>query len=128
MRLNPDCVRDILLTVEEVTCFNRILWYKINENDFPLLLKYSHEELIYHIRQCKLSNLILGVKFYDSGDSASISDLSPYGHKFLADIRSDNIWKHTKSIATKVGSVSLDSLIQISTGVLTQIINKQLGC
>ena len=127
MKLNPDCIRDILLTVEEFTDFTRHLHYRMNENTYPKLSNYSHEEIIYHVRQCSLSNLITKVSYYDAGESIAIQDLSPLGHNFLADIRSDNIWEHTKTIAAKVGSVSLDALIQISTGVLTQIINKQLG-
>ncbi|WP_338630447.1 DUF2513 domain-containing protein [Clostridium baratii] len=127
MKLNPDCIRDILLTVEESTDFIHPLTYKINNNSHEKLSPYSHAEIAYHIRQCNLSNLLHGVNILDAGDIIVIKDLSPKGHQFLADIRSDNIWNNTKSIATKVGSVSLDALIKISTGVLTQMINKQLG-
>lgn len=132
MRLNPDCIRDILLTVEENTDINSSFVYfndkfPCNEqhNDCELLSKYDTEEVLYHIRQCELSDLIVATKWYKD-DSCKIKDLSPQGHNFLANIRSDNIWNNTKKVATKVGSISLDALIKISTSVLTQIINKQL--
>ena len=56
-----------------------------------------------------------------------ISYLSPYGHQFISDIRSDNVWNHVKSLSQKVGSNSLSALIQISSGVITQLIKSQLG-
>lgn len=127
MKLNPDCIRNILLAIEESTDFSHYWEYKINVNSFDKLSSYTHEEIVYHIRQCEFSNLIYKVHYYDGGKNIIIQDLTPNGHNFLADIRSDNIWNHTKSVASTVGSFSLNALIQISTGVLTQIINKQLG-
>lgn len=127
MKLNPDSIRDILLTVEELTDFNHYLEYRINSDVFPKLSKYTHEEIIYHIRQCELSNLIYNVHYYDGGENIIIQDLSPKGHEFLSNVRSDSIWNNTKSIANKLGSISLDVLIKVATSVLTQMINKELG-
>ena len=127
MRLNSDCVRDILLTVEDVVDFDNGLTYEKNSHSFERLLPYPHDELIYHIHQCKLANLIIGVSYYDGGDYLIIQDLSPKGHEFLENIRSENIWNHTKLVAGKVGSYSLNSLTTIATGVLTQLISQQLG-
>lgn len=58
MRLNNDCVRDILLSVEEVCDFNESFRYSKFSNDFERLQPYSHDEIIYHIKQCKLAGLI----------------------------------------------------------------------
>lgn len=127
MKLNPDCIRDILLTVEELTDFNHYLEYRINANSFDKLSSYTHEEIAYHIRQCELSNLIYNVHYYDGGENIIIQDLAPKGHEFLSNIRSDSIWSNTKAVASKIGEISLEALIKISTGILTQMINKQLG-
>ena len=35
------------------------------------------------------------------GDIVEISDLSPSGHEYLANIRSDNIWNKTKKLLVK---------------------------
>ena len=126
MKLNPDCIRDILLTVEELTDFNHYLEYRINSDVFPKLSKYTHEEIIYHIRQCDKSFLILKVNYYDAGDCITIQDLSPKGHEFLANIRSDNIWNNTKAISKKIGSCSLEALTNIASTVVTQLINQVL--
>lgn len=128
MRLNPDCIRDILLTVEELVDIRHYLEYRKNEeNPFPRLSQYSHDEISYHINQCNLSGFIIDTHFYDIDKTIVIGDLSPKGHEFLANIRSNTVWNNTKSIANKVGSISLDVLIKVSTGILTQMINKQLG-
>ena len=127
MQLNPDCIRDILLSVESVTDFSHSFTYKKDTDINDYLKKYSHEEIIYHIRQCSMSNFITNVHYYDCGETISITDLSPSGHEFLSNIRSDTVWKSTKSIAGKIGSYSIDVLTKIAVGVLTQLINKQLN-
>ncbi|NFL75523.1 DUF2513 domain-containing protein [Clostridium sporogenes] len=121
MRLNPDCIRDILLTVEESTGFNSTMYYP---DDYELLSKYSNNEVLYHIKQCELSELITEVSwFIDS--ACAIHDLSPEGHKFLADIRSDTTWNKTKEISKKVGSSSISALKEIATAVITELIKSQ---
>ena len=117
MKLNPDCVRDILLTVEETSSFNRYTCYSVDDMNFDRLRKYSHEEIIYHIKQCNESHLISGVQSYDCGDEINIQDLTPSGHQFLANIRSETNWQKTKEIANKSGSVALNILETISRGI-----------
>lgn len=121
MKLNPDCIRDILLTVEENTGYETNMRYP---EDYPLLSSYSQEEIFYHIKQCELSDLLTKVHWFIGGE-CMIIDLSPQGHKFLADIRSDSTWNKTKEISKKVGSSSLDTLKKIATSVVTEIIKSQ---
>lgn len=127
MKLNPDCIRDILLTVEEVTDFDTRLVYIMSDNQFSKLQKYTHQEIIYHIRQAEESDLIMGVSYPDSGEMCIICDLSPFGHEFLANIRKDNIWNNIKSISKQIGSTSLNALVQISSNVITEIIKAQFN-
>lgn len=127
MKLNPDCVRDILLEVEESTDYHSDFDYNLKEPCPSRLRKYSHEEILYHVNQCQLSDLILGVHHYDGGNHITIADLSPDGHKFLEHVRQDNIWNGTKRVAEKIGSRSLDVLIQISSNVITELIKAQFG-
>lgn len=126
MRLNSDCVRDILLAVETECDYHHAMNYnKDDDNNNSLLQKYSHDELIYHIKQCELSKLILNVHYYGEANLISIGDLSPEGHKFLSNIREDNIWNGVKSVAKKVGSTSLSALTQIASNVITELIKAQ---
>ena len=122
MKLNPDCVRDILFVVEEYSTYsNDVSEDKLYENLIP---KYSQEEILYHVRQCEHSGLFLKVQHYFGG--FSIQDLSPYGHQFINDIRQDTNWNRTKDIAKNVGSFSLDVLKDISSQVITNLISNQL--
>ena len=47
MKLNPDCVRDILFVVEEYSTYsNDVSEGKLYEKLVP---KYSQEEILYHV-------------------------------------------------------------------------------
>lgn len=127
MKLNPDCIRDILLVIEEKTSYSNSWDWDFDKFDEPTLNAYSQEEIMYHILQCKKAGLIDGCEFYCGYDAGTISDLSPSGHQFLADIRSESVWNKTKDISQNIGSNSLDVLKQISAGVLTALIQSYLG-
>ena len=87
--------------------------------------RFSKNLLQNIVRQCEHSGLFLKVVHYFGG--FSIEDLSPYGHRFINDIRQDNNWSKTKEIAKSVGSFSLDVLKDISSHVITNLISNQLG-
>lgn len=125
MKLNPDCIRDILLLVEETTSLDYSL--DITLEELPeSLYHYSPEEVAYHVKQCELSNLLIVRSWYLDGD-CSISYLTPEGHRFLSDIRKDTNWNKTIEIAKNIGSDSIDVLKQISTGVISALIQSHLG-
>lgn len=96
MKLNPDCIRDILIASEDVITFNTWYYYE-NNRPSSLSEKYSHDEIIYHIRQARDAGLITTGPFYDAGASVHITDITPVGHEFLANIRIDTVWKKLKS-------------------------------
>lgn len=126
MRLNPDCVRDILFVVEELSDGQHGIDFDFHKpTEYERLSGYTNDELRYHIRQCDMSGYFTPVSWYLSGDCA-IFDLSPKGHQFISDIRSDSVWNSVKSKATKIGAFSLNALAQIATGVVTELINAQL--
>lgn len=125
MRLNPDCIRDILFSVEERSDFNKFMQYVPSQNhdSFPRFKNYSSDEVLYHIKQCELSGLII-VSNWGLAPMVLIKDLSPEGHEFLANIRADNNWNKTKEAAKKVGSESLSVLSQIAAQVISNLIPK----
>ena len=125
MRLNPDCVRDILLVVEAETTATHRSAYPSEEFN-ALDEKYSPEVVLYHVIQC----LEYGY-FRDAEDLGQmgilIPDLSPSGHEFLANIRKDTVWNGVKDVAEKVGATSLTALTQIASNVISEIIKAQFG-
>ncbi len=125
MILNPDCIRDILICVEKNTDLQHM--FSLSPDNLPDELNhYTGNEVMYHIKQAELSNLLSVTSWYLNG-GCSIHYLLPEGHQFLSDIREDNNWNKTKDIAKSVGSNSLDSLKQIATGVITALIQSKLG-
>ncbi|MCT6857334.1 MAG: DUF2513 domain-containing protein, partial [Bombilactobacillus mellis] len=73
-----------------------------------------------------MSNLITKVTWTKDPDFF-FSDLTPEGHKFINDIRNEQNWKKTKSVAKSIGSFSIDALKSIASEVVTTAINKLLG-
>lgn len=126
MKLNPDCIRDILLTIEEVATSDSFFQYVERDHEYQRLKDYTHDELLYHFRQCDLAGLIVAYQPYDCGHSVDIADLSPAGHEFLANIRSESVWGKTKEISKKLGVGSLRSLAEIAVSVVTEIVKAYL--
>lgn len=127
MKLNPNCIRDILIAVEENTGYHVYLSYPKEIGNCPSLNSYEDVEIRYHIYQCYKSGLIELHGKEDLGGNIGINDLTPEGHAFLANIRSDTVWKNVKEISAKVGSSSLTALTQIATGVISTVIKSHLG-
>lgn len=126
MKLNPDCIRDILLTIEAKTSLNSSIRFdpeRIPES----VSQYSSEEVLYHVKQCELSGFFGGETFWFLNGGCMVQYLSPNGHQFLADIRSDNNWNKTKDIAKTVGSESISAIKDIASGVIAALIQKQIG-
>ena len=126
MKLNPDCIRDILLYAESNTDLKNMVC--LSPADIPdELSAYAPNEIMYHIKQCELSGLFgEKVSWYISGN-CMIRYLSPSGHKFLSDIRSENAWSKTKQIACYIGANSIDTIKQIAAGVITSLIQSRLN-
>ncbi len=125
MKLNPDCIRDVLLYVEENTSLKKHVTIT-EQTSHDLLNKYTYDEISYHVRQCELSGYFERTT-HDITGNCSISYLSPVGHQFLSNIRSDSVWHNVKEVSKKVGSNSLQAISQIASAVITAIIQNQLG-
>lgn len=117
MVLDIACIRGILLTLESVCDFDTPWNYEEDTFESEYLAEYSHREIIYHIRQCEQSGLIQGVYYYDIGSSITICDLTPLGHEFLANIRTDSIWK---KVLSKAAGASLPIVLEIAKVLATQ--------
>ncbi len=126
MKLNPDCIRDILIDIEETTTINASWWYD-SHNPSTRLISYDRFEIAYHARYCYEANLIKDFSIGGDSESVYALDLTPNGHDFLSNIRENNIWNGVKTVAEKIGSSSLDALIQISSNVVTELIKAHFG-
>ena len=121
MRLNPDCIRDILLETEtgSFRIMSSLRHKETPFSDYEFLNKYSFDEVSYHLNLCELMNF---VKLSKALGYTDVIDLNPEGHFFLADIRDSNIWNKTKSTASELGLSSLNALKDISVNVVSALI------
>ena len=126
MEMNPEIVRALLKTIEEWSDVSGTLEFSRSAlPGYRLLEEYSLDEVLYHLKKCSEAGFL--VNYHPFVDSATVDDLHYSGHQFLANIHDDNIWSGVKGISAKVGSKSLDALIQIASNVVTELIKAQFG-
>ena len=130
MQLNHDCIRDILLCVEECTDYTHFAHFHfvgdaqtyeylgaqlhVPEYQAALDTKYTNGTVLYHIRYCSDAGLL---NAEPHGRDYFVSDLTAYGHEYLASIRDPERWVKTTSIASQVRSFSLDVIKSIAGGL-----------
>ena len=141
MRLNLDCVRDILICVEENADYRRgIEFYDsyspdadipelnggIPKYNLPLFEKYGDKTTLYHVRYCLKGNLL---EFDDRSIEPyiGISDLTPNGHAMLNDIRDQKVFERAKSVALSIGLASLPSIQQIISRLANDLIHSHFA-
>lgn len=126
MHLNPDCVRDILLTVE-ANDFGNTLFPSSLAKALP---SYTEDEINYACLKLSEGNLLNVVTMKSIGMThpaiCRIEEITFAGHEFLDNIKSDNVWCKTKQVAKGIGSFSLQTLKDISTSVVTELIKSHL--
>lgn len=111
MKLNSECIRGLLLSIEEICDFDTLWEYQQDDFESEFLAEYTHDEILYHIRQAEKAKLIEDVHYYNGGSHATIRDLTPKGHEFLANIRNDSIWK---KVISKAPDASLPVLFELA--------------
>lgn len=141
MRLNLDCVRDVLFCVEEHVGLRKFCSFidvdsgafaVLGENppvpphQVELLRTYENDELFYHVRYCVDAGLVYHLENSPSSQIV-VTDLTPKGHEFLANIRSNENWNKTKAIGSKIGAFGLDMASKIAEGVATALLKQHLN-
>lgn len=127
MRLNPDCIRDLLFSIEEESTSCSIISSK-NLSNSEKLKKYSEEEILYHLQQLNWSGYIIAPNKCRCIDGTFLlQDLSPAGHEFISNIRKDTNWNKVKKISKDIGSETLSSLKTIAENVISTAITTSMG-
>lgn len=115
MKLNKDCIRDLLLYLENTLNYNS----KITINNLSLA-SYSVEELMYTADRLIEAEYINANICWNTTSTHVIvvNSISYQGHQFLDTIRDNIIWKETKSKSSKLASVSLPILQEIASSFI----------
>lgn len=114
MKLNPDCVRDVLLALESILEVNddgildqNITFFHLRQ--CKMLESYSDAEILYTIEKLCQGGFINPVTD-DSEDGFSFTfygthGITYQGHEFLGTIRPQKIWDEIKLILKKNGYI-----------------------
>ena len=125
MKLDIECVRDVLLEFEQLPLGAHTVY------SFPnALAKYGIDNVDYTIAKLTEANYISAeVTRLTNGtyDFYGIYDITFEGHQFLEKIRDNKIWSKTKKVASNVGSRALDVIAQIASTTISEIINRQFN-
>lgn len=137
MKLNPDCIRDIMLFCEKncyvvaddsrkKAAFHTLDIYELHKLEpFP---KYTIAELMYHTVQLSESDyLVTDFAFLPDGEDNCLQILhiyyvTPKGHEFIGTIKENKLWGATLKIIKGIGSVSLSIIETVAHGVTSAAI------
>lgn len=122
MRLNHECVRDLLLYIEENLDYNDEL--EINKLQ---LKNYSLEELLYtaqRLAEADYINCDNSIQIDDDYPIIIVDSISYKGHQFLDTIRDNQVWDKTKKVLSVLKSVSIEITSETASKVINHIIDK----
>lgn len=148
MKLNPDCIRDIMMfcvdhtcvldeyrdVKKESVCFARFHVLHVDQMaKTEQLGKYSFGELAYHVVQLSESGFLatdFSLNTKDRRDEFLVPVIyyvTPKGHDFVTAAAEKKQWEKAKSILAKIGSVSLSVVEQVAVGMATTAVNQLMG-
>lgn len=126
MKLDPDCIRDVLLSIESLPYTG---YRTIDE----LAAEYPHYEQIsldYTCLKLHEAGLIEALLVSSMGQwhqrVLKIYDLTFRGHEFLNSIRGEKVWSKTMSVVKNIGSSSLEILKDVAVKVAASLITQSI--
>lgn len=132
MKLNPDCIRDVLLYLEsefevdlEKHNFTKVSLKQINKHFENIYFEEDIWYTVYNLREMRFISGNLG----DAGRMlmmfCEIDNITPHGHQFLNTIRPKSIWDATKTGASKIGITSLSALGMIAGEITKAVVTRK---
>lgn len=120
MKLNKDCVRDVMLAIEEYDSSEILTHDKFLA--LQQLEKYDDSTKIYTAQKLNEAGYLNGnFDFYmDDTIYVTISSLTWHGHEYLDTIRDPEIWTKTKESVSKISSVSLEIIGEVAKNFVKQ--------
>ena len=114
MKLDYECVRGILLTVESLE-HNQMLTNS-NYAQFSLLKDYSYETICYAVARLNVAGFFPKGNVIEviNGILMRIDALTWEGHQYLDCIRDENIWKKAQKKVYGVGGAPLKILGEVA--------------
>lgn len=132
MKLDHDCVRDILLWLEENCQFAGPQRPKTVVQE--LSSKYEASQIKYCIQLLtQIGYINGGITIAPAGpghvvvEPHDIQNLTWEGHEYLDTIRDSTVWEKTKDVASSLKSVSLRTMGTIASQIVIGLIKQKTG-
>lgn len=125
MKLDRDCMRDVLLTLEDNLNYSaledgllsrKVIWL---ENLCSLLPDYRKEDVFYSVKMLDEAGYIRANIQWASGGvySCGVTDMTYLGHDFLDKIRDPERWTRVKTVLSGIRDYSLSAISAVAEGV-----------
>ena len=134
MTLNYDCIRDVLLYLEDTLEYTdnpvAMTHKRLTINNVAnALSSYSKEDVQYTIEKLYEARYIRIVDVSTDSQrymiNGYIDDITWEGYNFLNNIREKSIWEATKEGAKKVGAMSISAICMISFEIVKAVVTNQ---
>lgn len=125
MKLDHNCVRDVLLLLESVPNYtvnpdgeveNNGIWFEYICDRLP---RYPQETIYYTLSKLSEGGYVnMATQWNENalGDCC-VNDITYRGHEFLETIRPETVWEKTTAAAAKVGSFGLRMLEKVAESI-----------
>ncbi|MED9966539.1 MAG: DUF2513 domain-containing protein [Blautia sp.] len=127
MKLDINCVRDVLLAVEDNDYNNSLSLSSLHDK----LPNYSLDELEYTCLKLSeggfLHVLTAGALGKNYAVVSRINDLTFQGHEFLDNIRNEDNWNKLSTAIKQGGAASLRAIASVALDLGTSALKSKLG-
>lgn len=119
MKLNHDCIRDVLVALERNLTLDNFVNYE-GFSKFEETKKYAEDDIIYTLVKLREAGFINSNDMnYDNRPHPIVQSISYEGHQFLDNIRDIKVWENVKGKAASVVSgVSIAVLGQLASAYI----------
>lgn len=129
MKLNPNCIKDILTTLESTiddagVTYTYQSWDDLQEEE--LLQKYPLNEIAYHCQQIYLSGYLYCGKLHPQG-GMSFTDITPDAHALLANLRIPKIYAILQKFVEISGSASINQMATVAAEASVSFLPEIIG-
>ena len=123
MKLDHDCIRDLMLKIEDATTLKTPFYSSEGLNG------YSSDEVVYTIERLIEADYLNATEIKTIGSIPQyiVKSITWEGHKFLDNIRDHGVWTKTKSVLSKFSSTSIGIVGNVASQVVTALIKSQIG-
>ncbi|MGM9572707.1 MAG: DUF2513 domain-containing protein [bacterium] len=115
MKLDYDLIRNILLSIEEISDGTSNFDPRYIQQEYHAAIPYKI--FYYHLKYLNDAGLIEAI---GQDYIAYIIDITPYGRKYLDNVRTPDVWDKTKKKIKPFGSVTISVISDIASSIIKE--------